>query len=266
MGMCYNKRNLCGKRIEIVLEKPEDRVVDQSITNVSTEGYQTAQNHKRVNKRNKTLPQKAPEKSLNDSKLELFIRNEADKADSFAGLYPKPMKTHQAPLDIRKDLIKDKTSIHIIIYGAPDTGKSTFGFHINKKKTNNFYIPSVCTEIMKSQILCKHIYYKLVLSIPAGKDKDVIFNADCYFVFFDYTSEHKFQEACNFIEKRLLKYPEPIYLIGNKCDQKRQISFEKVSHFCKKKGLKYFDISSHTGFGILKLMKTVGNDLKPRTH
>ena len=204
-----------------------------------------------------------PEQPANPNILPLSSGN--TNRDEFEEFFSNYVLTRKDFVDSRRNGIRDPNAVHIVVYGGSGTGKTTFGFEVSKKKRNEYYIPSLSTEIIKTELIYQRKYYKTLFSIPSCtfKDPDIL-KADCYFVFFDYSDPQTFLAAEKFIENYLLHYSEPIFLIGNKCDLVKGVSIEKIQRLCANKGLKFFQISARTGFGILKLMKAVTEQVLPR--
>lgn len=153
-------------------------------------------------------------------------------------------------------IIEDKNLIHISIYGSPKTGKTTFANRLSKRKTNSLYVPSKCTEIIKPSMRFDDLdkeKYTFFITIPPSEQPQII-KANCYYVFFDLSNPQTFIEAQNFIVTQLVKFGEPIFLIGNMSDQKSQVSKEKIARFCKSQKCFYFEISALQETGLINLM------------
>lgn len=250
MGGCYNQ---CNTRVEIkerFFEEIHNQLEKSSITNKSLDKGTPD------NKKQKHHHHKYHSKSY--SKVKECFSTKNDDEDFYSNF------VKHCTGDTRADIIQDKSVLHITVYGGAATGKTTFGYEITRKKINDFYIPSLTNEIIRTSFFYKKQIRELVVSIPTIKNSSTIISADCYLVFFDYSNMESFFYATKFIESKLKKFSEPIFLIGNKCDGKRIVPFEKIDQFCKDNKIQFFQISSRYSFGILNLMSSVKEEVMPR--
>lgn len=158
------------------------------------------------------------------------------------------------------------TDFNVVIYGPPDSGKSTFGLNLIKKKMTNFYIPSLFTEIYKTEVVIDSKPYHFTVTIPNSKEEAALIEkADCYFIFFDISSEKSFEQTKKLLNKKFKKCKVPLFLVGNKCDRKKTLSEMTIQNFCKQKYF-FVELSSLTGIGVINLMKIAGEKLTSKKN
>ena len=137
-------------------------------------------------------------------------------------------------LDIRNP--NEKT---IAIYGPPFSGKTTFVIKYLDKKFDNFYIPSLSDEINKKNIL---IYGKLFkMTFIVSNNLDYIYDADCYFIFYDMNVQKSYDDAEDIL-KKIIKLKKLIFFIGNKLDIKlKTLKKDNLENIIQKNHGKIFD-------------------------
>jgi small GTP-binding protein len=148
-----------------------------------------------------------------------------------------------------------------VIIGDSGVGKSSF---INRytenvfsdKQESTFYIDFKVRTIIKDN---KKI--KLYLWDTAGQEKyksmvtTYFRNAQCFLVMFDITNTKSFMNVKSWLDlifcNKSIDNPL-IILIGTKNDLKhiREVGIELVSEYIRNYGIRYFEISSKTNYGI----------------
>ena len=128
------------------------------------------------------------------------------EAQITSAFYPKEENVCMTPSAKHKDknLLKNQ-EFKIVIYGPPETGKSTFGLKLTNNKICNFYIPSVFNEIFKTQIILNRQLFQFEIVIPNLEEQNSLIEANCYFIFFDISTNKSLIEAKNITHKLLKK-------------------------------------------------------------
>ena len=157
--------------------------------------------------------------------------------------------------------IKKKNEICIAIYGSSETGKTTFSYRLSKRKVSESYIPSKSSENVKVTLNYTKRHHNFKFIIPSKKEQDDIVPADCYLVFFDISAPQSFIEAQQFIQFKLKGCGQPIILIGNKCDQQRAVSEEKINRLCRSKKCRFIEMSSLLNTGIMNAMHMIDESI-----
>ena len=153
--------------------------------------------------------------------------------------------------------IKSKDEKTILIYGPPESGKTSFIIRYFENKFDSCYIPSFSDEITKKSCFLNY-GKKFNLEIIVSNNLNKIQNADCYFIFFDISSKNSFEEAKKIIINYIINNNKKIFLIGNKKDLKNVVSEKNINDLCKKYNLEYFLISVKDNIGISAMMKKFG--------
>ena len=151
--------------------------------------------------------------------------------------------------------LKDEKTI--LIYGPPESGKTSFIIRYFENKFDSCYIPSFSDEITKKRCFLNY-GKKFNLEIIVSNNLNKIQNADCYFIFFDISSKNSFEEAKKIIINYIINNNKKIFLIGNKKDLKNVVSEKNINDLCKKYNLEYFLISVKDNIGISAMMKKFG--------
>lgn len=179
----------------------------------------------------------------------------------------KTIQTTQPKMKERCKLKTDGQTL-LAIYGSEASGKTSFSLRMCRQKVSNFYIPSVSDENVVKQCIINQKKTLLRMSIPKISDAENLDNieiiyAECYLVFFDITSTKSFEFAKKFIQKKLSNVKEPIFLVANKCDLKtRPVKVEVIKKFVEDYKLNYFEISTLTEGGLIKLKEDIGHKLE----
>ncbi len=151
---------------------------------------------------------------------------------------------------------KSKDEKTILIYGPPESGKTSFIIRYFENKFDSCYIPSFSDEITKRRCFLNY-GKKFNLEIIVSNNLNQIQNADCYFIFFDISSKNSFEESKKIINN-IINYNKVIFLIGNKKDLKNVVLEKNIQDLCKKYHLEYFLISVKDNIGISAMMKKFG--------
>ena len=142
----------------------------------------------------------------------------------------------------------------ISIFGASESGKTSFVLRFCENKFDNCYIPSFSEEITEKKAVLNMKFFNLKFVV-----NDVIGAADCYFVMFDYSSQTSYKFATSFIEQNLIHIDNPIILIGNKADIKQGlVDSTQINTFCKLNNCIFYPISVKNNIGISIMMQKVG--------
>jgi len=157
----------------------------------------------------------------------------------------------------KENKIKSKDEKTILIYGPPESGKTSFIIRYFENKFDSCYIPSFSDEITKKSCFLNY-GKKFNLEIIVSNNLNKIQNADCYFIFFDISSKNSFEEAKKIIINYIINNNKKIFLIGNKKDLKNVVSEKNINDLCKKYNLEYFLISVKDNIGISAMMKKFG--------
>ena len=210
------------------------------------------------------LEGRSKEKSASSSTKSVLIYS----SQILSSLVAESLNSHSNPNTNFSTPVKHKTNnfmqkmedFRIVIYGAPESGKSTFGLSITNKKISKYYIPSVYSEIFNSQMFINSNICSFEIVIPASGDCYLNDNANCYFIFFDLSNLKSFEEATIMINE-LKNTKIPLFLVGNKCDKTRAVLEKGIKKLCKKTKVSYFEISASEGIGIHNLMKSAGEKI-----
>ena len=157
----------------------------------------------------------------------------------------------------KENKIKSKDEKTILIYGPPESGKTSFIIRYFENKFDSCYIPSFSDEITKKSCFLNY-GKKFNLEIIVSNNLNKIQNADCYFIFFDISSKNSFEETKKIIINYIINNNKTIFLIGNKKDLKNVVSEKNINDLCKKYNLEYFLISVKDNIGISAMMKKFG--------
>ena len=142
----------------------------------------------------------------------------------------------------------------ISIFGASESGKTSFVLRFCENKFDNCYIPSFSEEITEKKAVLNMKFFNLKFVV-----NDVIGAADCYFVMFDYSSQTSYKFATSLIEQNLIHIDNPIILIGNKADIKQGlVDSTQINTFCKLNNCIFYSISVKNNIGISIMMQKVG--------
>lgn len=162
---------------------------------------------------------------------------------------------------IRRISTKEK-SYRIVIYGPPESGKSTIALQMTKNKVKSFYIPSVFTEKWKIPVSYNHsnVFFEFIVP-PVSLGQKNIIEAHCYIVVFDLTSRESFSKAEAFINQKLANIDKSIYLVGNKCELKHFVSKQLIDNICIRKKIPFFEVSALKAFGFYSFSKAIKEDI-----
>lgn len=192
-----------------------------------------------------------------------FLPRESNQKILISSTTTKTLSSQSTSTTLPKSVVNQNT-FHIVIYGPTKSGKTTFALKINNQKVTNYYIPSIYTEKYKVPITVKDKTFDLIITIPKPSEQTVFLDADCYYIFFDLTDSNSLNEIKNKIVPMLQHALKPIFLIGNKNDQKIFVQKIEIDNLCQKLKCRYFEISSLKGMGILKLIKKTKRKLVKR--
>ena len=170
----------------------------------------------------------------------------------------------------RKNKIKGRNNINIVILGSSEVGKSSFCIRFVENKFEDFYIPSIGLENYSKIIAFNERNYNLSFSVIWGdlkiqKQENLLNMADFFFLVYDITKIRSFNQI-NIYLKQLKKYlflydkqgKFPNFcLIGNKSDLEgeRRVGLEVVNKCIDKFGIKHFEISAKTARNMNNLVQ-----------
>ena len=163
-------------------------------------------------------------------------------------------------IDLRENVVKEKNiefnkkkkikqifEKTILIYGAQESGKTSFIIR---------YIPSFQDEITKKNCYLNY-GKKFDLEFIVSNNTNIIQEADCYFIFYDLSSNNSFQQAKKLI-RQIMKLNQTVFLIGNKKDLKNVVKENNINDLCKKYKVESFLISVKDNIGISFMMQRFG--------
>ena len=153
-----------------------------------------------------------------------------------------------------KENKKNKTEKIILIYGSQESGKTSFVMRYFENKFDKSYIPSLNDEKTIKNITFKSgkkFNFEFIVSNNINEIKD----ADCYFIFYDISSENSFEFAKKIINEVANINESKIFLIGNKKDLKNVINEKDVNDICDKYKSDHFLISVKDNIGISNMME-----------
>ena len=122
-------------------------------------------------------------------------------------------------------------------------------------KFDNCYIPSLMNEISSKNVILNNGEQRLQLKFIVTNNIDNLDDIDCFFVFYDITSNQSYLEAKNLVQTKILIEKLPIFFIGNKSDLKSGVNKLDVEKFCKNNKLYNMEISVKNNIGISALIK-----------
>ena len=156
----------------------------------------------------------------------------------------------------KKKKIKQKFEKTILIYGAQESGKTSFIIRYIENKFDSCYIPSFQDEITKKNCYLNY-GKKFDLEFIVSNNTNTIQEADCYFIFYDLSSNNSFQQAKKLI-RQIVKLNQTVFLIGNKKDLKNVVKENNINDLCKKYKVESFLISVKDNIGISFMMQRFG--------
>ena len=172
-------------------------------------------------------------------------------------------------IDLRENVVKEKNEEFnkkkkikqifektILIYGAQESGKTSFIIRYIENKFDSCYIPSFQDEITKKNCYLNY-GKKFDLEFIVSNNTNTIQEADCYFIFYDLSSNNSFQQAKKLI-RQIVKLNQTVFLIGNKKDLKNVVKENNINDLCKKYKVESFLISVKDNIGISFMMQRFG--------
>ncbi len=156
----------------------------------------------------------------------------------------------------KKKKTKQKFEKTILIYGAQESGKTSFIIRYIENKFDSCYIPSFQDEITKKNCYLNY-GKKFDLEFIVSNNTNTIQEADCYFIFYDLSSNNSFQQAKKLI-RQIVKLNQTVFLIGNKKDLKNVVKENNINDLCKKYKVESFLISVKDNIGISFMMQRFG--------
>ena len=156
---------------------------------------------------------------------------------------------------IKKKIEKSKFAKTIIICGPIESGKTSFSMRYCDNKFDNCYIPSLMNEISSKNVILNNGEQRLQLKFIVTNNIDNLDDVDCFFVFYDISSNQSFLDAKKLVQDKILIEKLPIFFIGNKSDLKSVVNKLEVDNFCKKNKLYNMVISVKNNIGISALIK-----------
>ena len=164
-------------------------------------------------------------------------------------------KESQSSIDFNNK--KNKNEKIILIYGSKESGKTSFVMRYLDNKFDTSYIPSLNDEkTIKNCILNKEKQFNLEFNVSNNISE--IKDADCYFIFYDISSQNSFDFAKNVINEVVNVNDNKIFLIGNKKDLNNVINEKDVNDLCDKYKTEHFLISVKDNIGISNMMEKLG--------
>lgn len=150
-----------------------------------------------------------------------------------------------------------ENKIRIVIYGPPESGKSTLVLQLTKNKVSNYYMSSIFTEVVKKDFQFEDKSYLFEFIVPKNSENSKIIESNCYFIVFDLSDISSFISAEKFLREKLKTMKKPIYFIGNKCEKNRVVEQNKIHILCKEFNLQFYEISALFGMGLRCLLRTI---------
>ena len=149
---------------------------------------------------------------------------------------------------------KNLNEKYIVIYGPEESGKTSFVLKYCNNKFDNFYIPSFEEEITNKNCVINTKPYKIKFIVSINTNQ--IIDADCYFIFYDMSSQSSLNSAIEILDKKLKYFDKLIFFIGNKSDIKVKLDDSKLKEIISKNNIKceIFYISVKDNIGIAAMM------------
>ena len=149
---------------------------------------------------------------------------------------------------------KNSNEKYIAIYGPEESGKTSFVLKYCNNKFDNFYIPSFEEEITNKNCVINTKPYKLKFTVCINTNQ--IVDADCYFIFYDMSSQSSLNSAIEILDKKIKYFNKQIFFIGNKSDSKVKLDESKLKEIISKNKIKceIFSISVKDNIGIAAMM------------
>ena len=173
--------------------------------------------------------------------------------------------------DISK-LNKDKKNkINIIFLGDKCVGKTSIVYQYISSKFDQYYIQTIIKEELSKDVLFNNKRYKLNFNVTSGVpqyqgDYSNLYNTSDFFVVcYDITSPLSFLKAKEIINKEILQHLflyddnyANVILLGNKIDLKeRHVEHDKVSEYCKKYNIDFYEVSAKLNTNITKIFTKI---------
>ena len=170
----------------------------------------------------------------------------------------------------KKNKIKGRNNINIVILGDNEVGKSTFCKRFIDNKYQEYYIPSIGIENYSKIIAYNDRNYQLNFSVFCGeinnqKQENLLNLADFFVIIYDITkirSFYKINIYLEIIKKYLYLFDKEgksrnFCLAGNKCDLEtnRKVGIKNIYKLINKFGIKHFDVSALTAKNMNNLIQ-----------
>lgn len=170
----------------------------------------------------------------------------------------------------KKNKMKGRQIINIIILGLHDVGKSTFCIRFVDNKFEDFYIPSIGVENYSKNMTYNERIYKINFSVIFLEDnlkkyESIFNNSDFIFILFDITKIKSFNSInvyLKMIKNFLFFYDKEesisnFCVIGNKFDleAEKNVELNLVNNWLSDNKIKYFETSVKTSKNIHNLVQ-----------
>ena len=247
---------IIGEKKESILEKEtEEKNIEKEIK----------ENKEKEIKENEEKEIKENEEKNIENKI---IENKTIIKEKERKMKQKDSQT-STDIDLRENVVKEKNKEFnkkkktkqkfektILIYGAQESGKTSFIIRYIENKFDSCYIPSFQDEITKKNCYLNY-GKKFDLEFIVSNNTNTIQEADCYFIFYDLSSNNSFQQAKKLI-RQIVKLNQTVFLIGNKKDLKNVVKENNINDLCKKYKVESFLISVKDNIAISFMMQRFG--------
>ena len=159
----------------------------------------------------------------------------------------------------------------IISLGSAGVGKTSIIRRLITDKFNETSRVTIGLDVSEEYyVKYKNIKYKLIFYDTCGQEeeasqipKNYLRNSEGVLFIFDLSDKQSFKDLKTKWYELYKGVKENIMgvLIGNKCDIKRQVSYDKAKKFAKSHGLEYFEISAKLDINVKKSIAVLLNEI-----
>ena len=162
--------------------------------------------------------------------------------------------------------IKYEGEFSLILSGASTVGKTCFLKRYLENIHNDRLIGTIGIDEKILNLKIKEIYYRLTIWDTAGAErfrslsKKYYKNVDGALIFFDVSDENSFNNVVNVMRdiKENSNRIIPIYMIGNKIDEDKEIiTKEEKKRLAQKLKVRYFEISNELNLNVNEVMSRI---------